>query len=49
MHPGPANLGVELSADLVTDPRSLIADQVRNGVLVRMAALRLLLEEAHVE
>ncbi|MEO6988468.1 MAG: aspartate carbamoyltransferase catalytic subunit [Aquihabitans sp.] len=43
MHPGPMNRGVEISADVADLPRSLILDQVRNGVAVRMAVLYLLL------
>ncbi|MDX8150044.1 aspartate carbamoyltransferase catalytic subunit [Patulibacter brassicae] len=39
MHPGPVNRGVELAGDVVDGPRSLILDQVRAGVLVRMAVL----------
>ncbi len=39
MHPGPINRGVEISSDIADDPRSLILDQVRNGVAVRMAVL----------
>lgn len=40
MHPGPANEGVEIAPDLMTGPDSLISEQVKNGVLVRMAVLR---------
>ena len=43
MHPGPMNRGVEIAADVADLPRSLILDQVRNGVAVRMAVLYLLL------
>jgi aspartate carbamoyltransferase catalytic subunit len=43
MHPGPMNRGVELSAEVADLPRSVIIDQVRNGVAVRMAVLYLLL------
>ncbi|MDI6871579.1 MAG: aspartate carbamoyltransferase catalytic subunit [Bacillota bacterium] len=43
MHPGPANLGVEISEEVASDPRSVISDQVTNGVAVRMALLYLLL------
>lgn len=43
MHPGPVNRGVELSDDLVDDPRSLILEQVQAGVVVRMAVLEDLL------
>jgi aspartate carbamoyltransferase catalytic subunit len=42
MHPGPANEGVEISAELSTAPRSLVGRQVENGVPVRMAVLSLL-------
>jgi len=43
MHPGPVNRGVELSPDLVYSSRSVILDQVENGVAVRMALLYLIL------
>lgn len=39
MHPGPVNRGVELSHDVVDGPRSVILDQVENGVAVRCAIL----------
>jgi aspartate carbamoyltransferase catalytic subunit len=42
LHPGPANEGVEISAELSTAPRSLIGRQVENGVPIRMAVLSLL-------
>jgi aspartate carbamoyltransferase catalytic subunit len=42
MHPGPINRGVEISHDLADRPPSVILDQVRNGVAVRMAVLYLL-------
>jgi aspartate carbamoyltransferase catalytic subunit len=42
MHPGPMNEGVEIAADVATDPRSVITTQVANGVAVRMALLYLL-------
>ena len=42
MHPGPVNRGVELSHDLTDDRPSVILDQVRNGVAIRMAVLYLL-------
>ncbi|MDP0495969.1 MAG: aspartate carbamoyltransferase catalytic subunit [Verrucomicrobiota bacterium JB024] len=41
MHPGPINRGVELDSDLADSPRSVILDQVTNGIAVRMAALYL--------
>jgi aspartate carbamoyltransferase catalytic subunit len=42
LHPGPINRGVELSSDVADGPRSVILDQVQNGVAVRMAILYLL-------
>ncbi len=42
MHPGPMNEGVEIAADVAAGGRSLIEEQVRNGVAVRMALLYLL-------
>ncbi|MDQ1247421.1 MAG: aspartate carbamoyltransferase catalytic subunit [Actinomycetota bacterium] len=39
MHPGPMNRGVEIAADVADSPRSVIVQQVTNGVSVRMAAL----------
>ena len=41
MHPGPVNRGVELSQDLTDHRPSVILDQVRNGVAIRMAVLYL--------
>ncbi|MCK4419699.1 aspartate carbamoyltransferase catalytic subunit [Candidatus Aerophobetes bacterium] len=43
MHPGPVNRGVELPARIADGKRSVILDQVVNGVAVRMAVLYLLL------
>jgi aspartate carbamoyltransferase catalytic subunit len=43
MHPGPMNRGVEISSDVADSSRSLILEQVSNGVAVRMAVLYLLL------
>ncbi len=42
MHPGPANLGVEIAQDVVEDERSVVREQVKNGVAVRMALLYLM-------
>ncbi len=42
LHPGPINRGVELSPDVADGSRSVILDQVENGVAVRMAILYLL-------
>jgi len=43
LHPGPMNRGVEISSEVADSPRSLILEQVSNGVAVRMAVLYLLL------
>ncbi len=43
MHPGPINRGVEISSAVADDPeRSIILNQVENGVAIRMAVLYLL-------
>ena len=49
MHPGPVNRGVELSHDLADHRPSVILDQVRNGVAIRMAVLYLLAGRRRVE
>jgi len=41
MHPGPINRGVEIDSDLADGPRSVILEQVTNGIAVRMAVLYL--------
>ncbi len=46
MHPGPKNRGLEITADSADSARSVILDQVKNGVSVRMAILYLLLAGA---
>ncbi len=43
MHPGPVNRGIELPARIADGEKSIILDQVTNGVAVRMAVLYLLL------
>ncbi|HPU12956.1 MAG TPA: aspartate carbamoyltransferase catalytic subunit [Aeromicrobium sp.] len=43
MHPGPMNRGMEINADVADSDRSVIVEQVTNGVAVRMAVLYLLL------
>jgi aspartate carbamoyltransferase catalytic subunit len=42
MHPGPLNRGVEIAPDVADGERSVILDQVENGVAVRMAVLFIL-------
>jgi aspartate carbamoyltransferase catalytic subunit len=39
MHPQPMNRGIEIASDVADGPRSVIRDQVSNGVAVRMAVL----------
>ncbi len=39
MHPGPVNRGVELSAEAIDSPQAIIGEQVKAGVVVRMAVL----------
>ncbi|MBN2125344.1 MAG: aspartate carbamoyltransferase catalytic subunit [Deltaproteobacteria bacterium] len=43
MHPGPIRRDVEITSDLADGPRSVVLDQVANGVAVRMALLYLLI------
>ena len=49
MHPGPMNRGLEITAEVADSPRSVIVEQVANGVSVRMAILYLLLAGAPLE
>jgi aspartate carbamoyltransferase catalytic subunit len=39
MHPGPMNRGVEIADDVADSGRSVILEQVTNGVAIRMAVL----------
>jgi aspartate carbamoyltransferase catalytic subunit len=48
MHPGPYNRGVELTDEVLEDPRSRYVVQVHNGVFVRMAVLEFLINSARV-
>ena len=48
LHPGPMNRGLEISADVADSGRSVIVEQVANGVSVRMAVLYLLLGGAEI-
>ncbi len=41
MHPGPMNRGVEIASEVADSPRSVILDQVTNGLAVRMAVMYL--------
>jgi len=49
MHPGPMNRGLEISADVADSARSVIVEQVTNGVNVRMAILYVLLAGGPLE
>ncbi|MEX1307684.1 MAG: aspartate carbamoyltransferase catalytic subunit [Eubacteriales bacterium] len=42
MHPGPVNRGVEMDTDIIDHDRSVITEQVTNGVAIRMALLYLM-------
>jgi aspartate carbamoyltransferase catalytic subunit len=39
MHPGPINRGVEIEGDMAYGPRSVVLEQVNNGIAVRMAVM----------
>ncbi len=43
MHPGPVMRNIDISDEILDDPRCMVLDQVKNGVFVRMAVLTLLL------
>ena len=43
MHPGPMNRGVEITSEVADGPRSVIREQVNNGVAVRMAVMTTLM------
>jgi len=43
MHPGPVNRGVEIQSELVYSSKSLILNQVENGLFIRMAVYKYLL------
>lgn len=49
LHPGPINEGIEVTREVARGPRSLVLEQARNGVPVRMAVLGLLAGSAPVE
>ncbi|MEQ9823303.1 MAG: aspartate carbamoyltransferase catalytic subunit [Puniceicoccaceae bacterium] len=49
MHPGPINRGVEIDSDLADSGRSVILEQVTNGIAVRMAVIYLCMAAAERE
>jgi aspartate carbamoyltransferase catalytic subunit len=46
LHPGPINEGIEVTRSVARGPRSLVLEQVANGLAVRMAVLALLAPSA---
>ncbi len=46
MHPGPMNRGLEIASEVADGPQSVILEQVKNGVAVRMACLKLVIGAA---
>lgn len=42
MHPGPINRGVEITAEVAYSDQSLILEQVRNGIGIRMAVMAMI-------
>ncbi len=42
MHPGPMNRGIEIESSVADSSQSVITEQVKNGVAIRMALLYLL-------
>lgn len=49
MHPGPINRGVEIDSEVADGPRSVILEQVSNGIAVRMAAMSMVLGRPPIE
>ena len=47
MHPGPMNRDVEIAASVADCKQSVITEQVRNGVAVRMAVMQTVMETLH--
>lgn len=46
LHPGPINHGIEMETEVLSDPRSIVLEQVRHGVFLREAVLRMTLGES---
>jgi len=44
MHPGPMNRGVEIDSEVADGKQSVIQEQVRNGISLRMAVMSILVE-----
>ncbi|TKX30291.1 aspartate carbamoyltransferase [Campylobacter sp. MIT 12-5580] len=45
LHPGPVHRNIDISDEVLADPRSLVLKQVKHGVAIRMAALKKLILE----
>ncbi|HPY40772.1 MAG TPA: aspartate carbamoyltransferase catalytic subunit, partial [Thiolinea sp.] len=43
MHPGPINRGVEIDTEVADGVRSVILEQVTNGIAVRMAVMAMIM------
>ena len=43
LHPGPVNRNIDISDEVLKDPRSKVLEQVTNGVVIRMACLKKLI------
>jgi len=43
LHPGPVDRNIDISDEMLDDPRSKVLEQVRNGVAIRMACLKKLI------
>ena len=42
LHPGPINRGIEITSEVLDNKKTIVLDQVENGVAIRMAVLYLL-------
>ncbi|EAL4060506.1 aspartate carbamoyltransferase, partial [Campylobacter jejuni] len=45
LHPGPVNRNIDISDEMMSDERTLVLKQVKNGVAIRMAVLKKLILE----
>ena len=48
MHPGPINRGVEMDSQVADGPRSVILQQVTNGIAIRMAVMSMAMQQSSV-
>ena len=48
LHPGPINRGVEIASEVLDNKKTIVLDQVENGVAIRMAVLYLLASKKNV-